>query len=323
MRVYSVEDMTLTTEQYLSAVKNADIRIVSRLISLAENRQPAVRRVLSLLFKQGGRARIIGVTGSPGAGKSTLVDTLAEQYQAQGKRVAILAVDPSSPFSGGALLGDRIRMNRTIGGGKIYIRSMASRGSLGGLSDATADAICILDASGFDIIFVETVGVGQAEVDIAKAAHTTIVVLVPGMGDSVQALKAGILEIADLFVINKADHEGSDRLHKDLRVLISLTDFKEHDWKPPILKTVATKAQGAKEVVDSVSQHLEWLVTSEQGKQRQLSLYSERILSLIFRAVREEIMLKKEKEIQQLAQKCLKRESDPYSAALSLLEARD
>ena len=202
--------MNFSNAQLIELVPQRDLRAVARLITLIENQTPRAREVQAALFKKSGKAHVIGVTGSPGAGKSTLVDQLAAGWRAQGKSVAILAIDPTSPFSGGAILGDRIRMIKAAEQQDVFIRSMATRGKLGGLARATLDAVYVLDAAGFDIILVETVGVGQAEVDIVKLADTCLVVLVPGMGDSVQAIKAGILEIADTFVINKADRDGAD-----------------------------------------------------------------------------------------------------------------
>ncbi len=314
--------MNFTAKELLTKVPQRDMRAVSRLITLVENNSPRVRKIQSELFKKSGHAHVIGVTGSPGAGKSTLVDQLAVQARKLGKRVAILAIDPSSPFSGGAILGDRIRMNKTVEDPDIYVRSMATRGALGGLSRATLDAVRVLDAAKFDLVFVETVGVGQGEVDIVRTADTCIVVLVPGMGDSVQAIKAGILEIADLFVINKADREGADILHKDLRTLLSLVENKKEDWEPPILRTVATQGDGVTEVVEKCLSHQRWLKSSAQGKERKLKIIQENIIRLASSIVLERVFANDSKRLMRMAQRCVDRKSDPYSVAKSLVRAR-
>ena len=216
-----------------------DARSVARLISLVEDASPALREVMRLLAPHSGRAHVVGITGSPGVGKSTSTNALVTELCKQGKRVGVLAVDPSSPFSGGALLGDRIRMQDHALDREVYIRSMASRGHLGGLSWSTPQAIRVLDGAGFDVVLVETVGVGQSEVEIAGLADTTIVLLAPGMGDGIQAAKAGILEIGDLYVVNKADREGATKVRRDLRTMISLAARPEDAWKPPVVMVAA------------------------------------------------------------------------------------
>lgn len=313
--------MQFSNQELIDRVVQGDMRAIARLITLAENRVPRAQQILSSLFKQAGRAHVVGVTGSPGAGKSTLVDRLAVAWRKAGKKVAILAVDPTSPFSGGAVLGDRIRMVQTLDYQDIYIRSMATRGSLGGLSSATLDGVQVLDAAGFDLILIETVGVGQAEVDIMRTADTCIVVLVPGMGDSVQAIKAGILEIADLFVINKADRDGADHLHKDLRVLLSLTEYPAEAWKPPILRSVATSGEGAQEICDSVDQHAVWLKSSSTGKQRKHHVVRERIIKLASDRLHFRLLEQAQQKLDRLAQSCLDRQMDPYSAVEELLQS--
>lgn len=314
--------MKLTNDQLYQGVVDGDIRAISRLITLAENHIPRAREVISKLFSFTGKGHVVGVTGSPGAGKSTLVDQIATSYLKANpnSKVAIVAVDPSSPFSGGAVLGDRIRMSLAAENHQVFIRSLASRGALGGISHATLDAIQILDSAGFNLILVETVGVGQAEVDIVRTADTCVLVLVPGMGDSVQALKAGVLEIADHYVINKSDRVGADLLHKDLRLLTSLAEFEAGSWQQPILKTTATTGEGVLELLDSITQHREWLGTSEAGQRRKREIIKERIIQLVHQTLYATIMKDSEKKIDQLVEACIEKKSDPYSSVRALTE---
>ncbi|MCB9030253.1 MAG: methylmalonyl Co-A mutase-associated GTPase MeaB [Deltaproteobacteria bacterium] len=312
--------MKFSNEELIQKVPAHDLRAVARLITLSENRSARAREVQSKLFEKTGRAHIIGVTGSPGAGKSTLVDQLASNYIKLGKKVGIVAVDPTSPFTGGAVLGDRVRMSNAAELDGVFIRSMATRGALGGLSRATSDAIQIMDAAGFDVVIVETVGVGQAEVDIVRTADTCFVVLVPGMGDGVQAIKAGILEIADVFVINKADREGADALHKDIRVLLGLGDHDQEAWMPPIVKTVATKAEGIGELIEAGNSHREWLTTSGRGAERRLMMMKEHIIKTAHDILGEKIILDHGKELEKSAKDCIERKVDPFSVAQKLLD---
>lgn len=308
-----------TTEDLLASVPLGDPRSISRAITLAENNVPRARDVIPTLYRKSGRAHVIGVTGSPGAGKSTLVDQLASQYSDAGKKVAILAVDPSSPFSGGAVLGDRIRMNACADRDKIFIRSMATRGSLGGLCRALTDALTILDAAGFDLIFIETVGVGQAEVDIVQVADSVLVVLVPGMGDGVQAFKAGILEIADLFVINKADRDGADLLERDLLTLLSLSEVPDGGWKVPVVRTVATTGTGCPEAVMKISAHHTWLHSGTTAKERRLRRAHAAVTQLIKEAALERTLSNAPVKLEQAVKRVAARELDPFSAAQELI----
>jgi LAO/AO transport system kinase len=230
-----------------------DRRAIARAISSVENRDPSAAPLLRELFPSAGRARVVGITGSPGAGKSTLVEKLAVEYRRRGGRVGILAVDPTSPFSGGALLGDRVRMQNLANDPGVYIRSMATRGQLGGLAPTTQDAVTILDAAGYEIVLIETVGVGQDEVEVARLADVTVLLLVPGLGDDIQTFKAGVMEIADLYVINKADRAGADRVEQEITAMLSLAS-RPDGWHPSIVKTVATTGQGISELCQALEQ---------------------------------------------------------------------
>ncbi|WP_404381464.1 methylmalonyl Co-A mutase-associated GTPase MeaB [Knoellia locipacati] len=236
---------------------------MARLISLVEDAHPALPEVMAALAPHGGHAHVIGLTGSPGVGKSTTTAALISALRAQGKRIAVLAVDPSSPFSGGALLGDRIRMEHHATDPDVFIRSVASRGHLGGLSFATPQALRVLDAAGFDVVLLETVGVGQSEVEVAGRADTVVVIVAPGMGDGIQAAKAGILEIGDVFVVNKADRDGADDTVRDLRHMIQLGNRERSvDWRTPVVRTVASRGDGIRELVESLAAHRRWLEES-------------------------------------------------------------
>ena len=296
-------------------------RATSRLISLSEDEPLMREKIVKDLYKFCGKAHIIGVTGSPGAGKSTLVDRLAINFAKKGAKVAIIAVDPSSPFSGGAILGDRIRMSGIQGFPEIFVRSMASRGALGGLSHATLSAVYILEAAGYDYIFIETVGVGQGEVDIARFAQTCLVVLVPGMGDEVQSVKAGILEIADIFVINKAEREGASTLERDILTLISLVEYEKSAWKASVSKTTATKDIGVRDLCERILKHRTWLESSDTAEIKKSQVMESTLLQLASERTRIAVKLKSEKLLKRLSQLCLKRKTDPYSASLKLIKS--
>jgi len=261
-------------------MRAGDARALARAISTVENRNPGWSDLLKELFPLSGRARILGLTGSPGAGKSTLVDQLARHYRKENKTVGIVAVDPTSPYSGGAILGDRIRMQDHFSDPGIYIRSMATRGWLGGLARSTADVTTVLDASGRDLIMIETVGVGQDEVEIVRLADITIVILVPGMGDDVQTIKAGIMEIADIFVINKSDREGAERVEREIRALQTLAVRKDH-WTPPIVKTVASQGLGIQELARAIGDYEAHLKKENLVLKRNIENWQERLVEML------------------------------------------
>ena len=271
-------------QQWIERLRAGDPRALSRAISTVENRAPEWSELLKALFPDTGRARIIGLTGAPGSGKSTLVDQLARHYRKDNRTIGIIAVDPTSPYTGGAILGDRIRMQDHFSDPGIYIRSMATRGSLGGLARTTADVATVLDASGRELILIETVGVGQDEIDIVRLADITIVILVPGMGDDVQTIKAGIMEIADIFVINKSDREGAERVEREIRALQSLAT-RSDNWTPPIVKTVATAGTGVKELAAAIAEYEGYLQKENLALKRTIQNWQERIIEMLREAL--------------------------------------
>lgn len=314
-------------------------RALARTITLVENDGPDAHVALAALYPHTGRAHILGVTGAPGTGKSTLVNALAKAYRRRGLTVGIVAVDPTSPFTGGALLGDRVRMRDLSGDPGIFIRSMATRGSLGGLAQATADVILALDAAGFQRVIVETVGVGQAEVDIASTAHTTVVVEAPGMGDEVQAIKAGVLEIADILVVNKADREGADKTMTALHMMLGMgtrqlshhgrtmtvagqDEAERAGWTPPILKTVALRDTGVEELVDAVEKHRAYLLESGEMQRREEDRARSTLIHILQAGVLRRLNSRvSSDQLHQLVAGVARRELDPYSAADQLLPA--
>ncbi len=306
---------------------SGDRRALARMVTLIENESPQARRYLAELHQHAGNAHIIGVTGAPGAGKSTLVTHIVRELRRRDRKVGVVAVDPTSPFTGGAILGDRIRMMELAGDPQVFIRSMASRGSLGGLSASTRDVVRAMDAAGYNPIIIETVGTGQAEVEVMRAAQTVLVVSAPGMGDEVQAIKAGILEIADIFVVSKADKPGADQTVAELAMLLSLDPNRRlHDkskpyWRIPVLKTSAIKDQGITQLVDAIERHREYLVESGMLAHRAQRQVRSEVEALVVHAVMNALKEKlPEDEWQKLLEDITARERDPYSVAGELQE---
>jgi GTPase len=296
-------------------------RAVARAISKVEDGSADAAELMKAIFPRTGRATVVGITGSPGAGKSTLVDKLALAYRQQAERVGIIAVDPSSPFSGGAILGDRIRM-QTLGlDPNVFIRSMATRGNLGGLARATVDAVAILDAAGYGKVIVETVGVGQDEVEIVKTADVSVVVLVPGMGDDIQAIKAGIMEIGDIFVINKADREGVLRTEKELEALLSLA-MRPDAWQPPIVKTIATENKGINDLSEAIERYREFQQKTEASLERRQSIARWRILELLRERLLAQTLSTRtaSERLESLTAEVAAKQRDPYSAVEEILK---
>lgn len=306
--------MNQDTKNWVERIRSGDLRSLARAITSVENRTPDAAELLKGLFPHSGTAGIIGFTGAPGAGKSTLVDGVAREYRKAEKTVGIVAIDPTSPFSGGAILGDRIRMQSHYADPGIFIRSMATRGSLGGLARTTADVASILDASGRDLVLIETVGVGQDEVDIVKLADVTVVVLVPGMGDDVQSIKAGIMEIADIFVINKADRDGAERVEREIKALQGLA-LRHDAWIPPIVKTVAQTGDGVPELVTKIEEYRAFLNKGEAGHQKRIENWRNRLVEML----RDALMERVEREhlgngaARQFAAEIADHKRDPYT----------
>jgi LAO/AO transport system kinase len=309
----------------VAAARQGEQRAVARLISLIEDAGPRVREVAAAMVPHTGNAQVVGLTGSPGVGKSTTTSALVSAMRALGKRVAVLAVDPSSPFSGGALLGDRVRMQEHAVDSGVFIRSMATRGHLGGLSAATPQAVRVLDAAGCDVVFVETVGVGQSEIEVVSLADTTVVMLAPGMGDGVQAAKAGILEVADILVVNKADRDGAETTTRDLRNMLSLTAHPEDGapfWSPPIVKTVAVRGEGLDKLTAAIDEHREWLESTGEGDRRRLRRAEAEIEAITLGEIRARIGdVRGAGTLPELAKRVLAGELDPFTAADELAES--
>lgn len=296
-------------------------RAIARAITAVENDSEASAGLMKAVFPNTGKALVVGITGAPGAGKSSLVDKLAFLYREKGEKIGIIAVDPSSPFSGGAILGDRIRM-ATLGLDKnVFIRSMATRGNLGGLSRATVDAVAILDAAGFDKVIVETVGVGQDEVEIVKTADVSVVILVPGMGDDIQAIKAGIMEIGDVFVINKSDREGVVRMQKEIEALLNLA-HRPDMWNPPIVKTIATENKGIEDLAAAIESYRAFQQTEDANPARRQAIARWRLLEILQERLLSDLLNQNgtSEKLDRLAAEIAEKKSDPYSAVEKLLE---
>ena len=303
------------TEEIVQGVLAGDHRSIARAITIVENDVAEARKLIATIFPHTGKAHIIGLTGPSGSGKSTLIEKIVREYRRVGRTVGVVAVDPTSPFSGGAFLGDRIRMQELSTDQGVFIRSMATRNYLGGIARATKDAVRILDAGGKDIVIVETVGAGQSEVEIIKVAQTVVVIHAPGLGDEIQAIKAGIMEIADIFVINKADRENADKSVMDIQAILQL-DNKEKAWKTPILKTVALTSEGVPQLIKKLEEHRQFLEREKELEKGLLKVEAELTEAIKEKAVSSIIdELKKEAEFDELLQRIMKREIDPASAA--------
>jgi LAO/AO transport system kinase len=316
---------SLDIPDLLARARDGSPRAVARLISLVEDASPQLREVMAALVTHAGHAWVLGLTGSPGVGKSTATSVLVSALRARDLRVGVLAVDPSSPFSGGALLGDRIRMSEHATDPGVYIRSMASRGHLGGLSWATPQAVRVLDAAGCDVVLVETVGVGQSEVEVAAAADTTVVLVAPGMGDGIQAAKAGILEIGDVFAVNKADRDGADATIRDLRGMISLGERRDAgDWRPPVVRLVASRGEGVDELVEALDKHRAWADETGELRRRRRQRVAGEIEAITLAALRARIGdlhdSGADEGLAELADRVLAGDTDPYSASDTLLD---
>jgi LAO/AO transport system kinase len=312
--------MTVSVDNWAEQVRAGDVRAISRAVSAIENRAQEAEEILRQLFPHTGHAYRVGITGAPGTGKSTLVDRLASHYRGEKKTVGIIAVDPSSPFTGGAILGDRVRMQGHATDSGIFIRSMATRGFLGGLAQATRDTALLMDAAGKQMILIETVGVGQGEIEIVRLADCTIVVLMPGMGDDVQSLKAGLMEIGDIFVLNKSDREGADRYEQQLRAILQLVPERE-GWKPPVVRTVATENRGVHELARQIALFKAHFEQTHDRKAREVSHWKEWILQLLEARLMERVVGEQlgEPELDRIASQVAERKMDPYGAVNEIL----
>jgi len=310
-----VEASIIKVKQLVDGVLKDDRKAVARLISLIENDSPDGLKAVKLLYRHTGRAYVIGVTGPAGCGKSTLIYRLASEFRKKGKTIGVVAIDPTSPFSGGALLGDRIRMQNLSTDEGAYIRSMATRGTLGGLARATADAVKVLDASGKDVIFVETSGAGQSEVDVIKVAHTVLVVMAPGLGDDIQASKAGMMEIGDIFIVNKADRDNADKAVEEIQAMIEL-GAQEGRWRPPVIKTTASSGIGTEDVIEKIEDHEEYLNRTSTKEILVRRSETELAEALKYRLT-DRLMaeLRNDSNFAKLIERVAAKKVDPYSAA--------
>jgi len=304
----------------VKGVLHGEKRAIAKTISIIENNEPEAQKIISQIYPKTGNAHIVGITGPPGAGKSTLIEKLVKELRNRGKTVGIVAVDPTSPFSGGAFLGDRVRMQDLSLDSGVYIRSMATRNHPGGLAKATKDAARVLDASGKDVVIVETVGAGQSEVEVIKVAQTILVVLAPGLGDDIQAIKAGQMEIGDIFVVNKGDRENANKAVSDIQAMLELAPEKK-GWKPPVIKTSALTGEGIADLLERIDEHAKHLKKGAHGERRKERVENE-LAEALTQKITESLMkeLKQSEEWKRLAKKILSRKIDPYSAADKLLE---
>ena len=312
--------MGVAVDNWADQVRAGDVRAISRAITAIENRDPRAVEILRSLFPSTGQAYLTGITGAPGTGKSTLVDRLAAFYRKQQQTVGIIAVDPTSPFTGGAILGDRIRMQSHATDAGIYIRSMATRGFLGGLASATGDVALLLDAAGKQIVLIETVGVGQDEIDIVRLADCTVVVLVPGLGDDVQNMKAGLMEIADIFVLNKSDREGVDRLEQQLQAMLQIVPVRD-GWKPPVVRTVASENKGIEALAAAIADFRGHFQHTRERHSKKIEHWKQRLIELLEARLLERVLgsPQGEKTLHALAQEVAERKKDPYAAVSELL----
>jgi LAO/AO transport system kinase len=305
-------------EKLIARALDGDHRSIARLISLVESESPQAEIIMRKIYPHSGKAHIIGLTGSPGAGKSTLADKIIAHFKSLGKTIGVIAVDPSSPFTGGAILGDRLRMQQHAVDPDVFIRSMGTRGSLGGLSRSTQEAALILDACGKDVVIIETVGVGQSEIDIVKIADTVGLILVPGMGDDIQIMKAGIMEIADVFIVNKADRDGAERVSTEVNMMLDLLGMRP--WRPPVLKTVAERGDGVEEVVREMVRHADFLKVSEEGRRRKWQRLGMEVEEILRREIASLVELAWEKEKSpELFESLSCRKTNPYDVAERIL----
>jgi len=314
--------MPRNVSAWAAQVRQGDVRAISRAITAIENHAAEAEELLRELFPATGNAYLTGITGAPGTGKSTLVDRLAAHYRQRDERVGIVAVDPSSPYSGGAILGDRIRMQGHSGDSGVFIRSMATRGFLGGLARATAEVALLLDAAGKRQVLIETVGVGQDEIDIVRLADCVLVVLVPGLGDDIQNMKAGLMEIGDIFVLNKADREGADRLEEQLHAMLSLV-MPRDGWHPPVLRTVATENRGIGELAETVAKFRKHFETSGERQKKHIEHWKNRLVEMLESRLLEKVLGSKEGEakLRELAKAVAERKKDPFTAVSEILKA--
>ena len=310
----------LAVPDLVARAREGDPAAVARLITLVEDASPVLREVMSALREHAGRAHVLGITGAPGVGKSTSTNALVAAMRRAGRRVGVLAIDPSSPFSGGALLGDRVRMGDHALDREVYIRSMGARGHLGGLAWSTPQAVRVLDAAGCDVVIVETVGVGQSEVEVAGLADTTLVLLAPGMGDGIQAAKAGILEIGDVYAVNKADRDGADRTRRELRTMLTMAERREGAWRPPVLKTVASTGEGIDELLGELDQHAAWLDESGELARRRTARARREVEAIALATLRERWGQAGGADLDTLAGRVASGDLDPYSAADELVD---